>query len=332
MIPAEMIERARTVAIEAAVADRGVKLRRIGRELVGPCPVCGGSDRFVITPKRGLWLCRQCAKGGDVIALQQHIDGLSFAQAVGILAGAEHSTSARRPAQDRRTTGPDLRKPERQASVRSTGVPDDITMLARADAIWRAAGPIAGTDGERYLIGRGIALDQAPDHGGLRFHPACPYDGRNTTPAIIARFSDIISNAPRGIHRRAIVGGKTPKTMSLGPVGGAVVRLWPNEDVADGLVIGEGIETVLAAATRIEHRGTLLRPAWACGTAGNLEDFPVLPGIEALTILADNDASGRGQEAAHRCADRWADAGREVTILTPRDLGDMNDIVRRATA
>jgi putative DNA primase/helicase len=55
-----------------------------------------------------------------------------------------------------------------------------------------------------------------------------------------------------------------------------------------------------AAATRIDWRGTLLRPGWARGSAGNVEAFPVLPGVEALTIFAGHDASGRGQEAALR--------------------------------
>jgi hypothetical protein len=43
--------------------------------------------------------------------------------------------------------------------------------------------------------------------------------------------------------------------------------------------------------------------------------FPVLGGIEALTILRDSNAPGLA--AALRCRDRWRDAGREVRILAP---------------
>src|SRR5262249_57097096 len=118
-----------------------------------------------------------------------------------------------------------------------------------------------------------------------------------------------------GIGRRPIDGGK-PK--SFGPMRGCVIRLWPDEDVTAGLVIGEGVETTLSVATRFPSRdGTLLRPAWAAASAGNLEDFPVLPGIEALTIAADNDANGCGQRAAAQCEARWAKAGREVITFTP---------------
>jgi hypothetical protein len=225
----------------------------------------------------------------------------------------------------------DLRKPAQHQMAARKEERSDAERLAVADAIWRAAVPIADTDGAAYLISRGISLNEAPDHAGLRFHPECPYGSHRVLPCVIARYSDIVTGAERGIHRRAIVAGTTPKAKSLGPVGGAVVRLWPDEDVTRAVVIGEGIETVLAAATRIEHRGALLRPAWACGSAGTLEAFPVLAGIEALTILADHDASGRGQEAAECCAERWAEAGKEVTVLTPRDLGtDFNDLVRAA--
>jgi hypothetical protein len=98
--------------------------------------------------------------------------------------------------------------------------------------------------------------------------------------------------------------------------------------VTNGVVIGEGVETTLAAATRIQHRGTLLTPAWATGDAGHLEKFPVLPGIEALTVLVDHDENGRGQRATADCARRWTAAGRDVIQLIPRIPGeDFADLV-----
>ena len=39
-------------------------LRRTGDQLSGPCPSCGGTDRFRVTAS-GHAFCRQCAKGGD---------------------------------------------------------------------------------------------------------------------------------------------------------------------------------------------------------------------------------------------------------------------------
>jgi DNA primase len=82
------IERARAVPIEAEIARRGIQLKRVSAvERAGPCPLCGGTDRFSISTREQLWNCRGCGKGGDVIAMVQHIDGSDFERAVTTLAG-----------------------------------------------------------------------------------------------------------------------------------------------------------------------------------------------------------------------------------------------------
>jgi len=197
--------------------------------------------------------------------------------------------------------------------------------LLLASAAWNEAEPIAGTDGEDYLRGRGIMLDDVPDHGGLRWHPRCPWE-TGTKPCIVSRFTDAITAEPRGIHRRPITGEK-PK--SLGQTVGCVIRLWADDCVERGIVLGEGVETVLAAATRITHQGTYLRPAWAAGYSENMASFPPLNGVESLTLLVDHDPKGGGQRAAEQCARRWRDARKEVIRLMPGNLGDdFNDLVK----
>ena len=110
---------------------------------------------------------------------------------------------------------------------------------------------------------------------------------------------------------------------------GCVIRLWPDKDVTSGLVIGEGVETTLSVATRFKLHGALLQPAWAATSAGNLESFPILPGIDALTVLADHDANKRGLQATLRCAERYEDAGRETYWYMTNKPGDFNDLVRQ---
>ena len=195
-----------------------------------------------------------------------------------------------------------------------------------AARIWKETYPIAGTAGEAYLRKRGIELAAVPDFGGLRWHPKCPWQG-GPIGCVVSRFTDTITGEPRGIHRRPIDGQK-PRT--LGPMKDCVIRVWPDDMVTTGLVLGEGVESTLAAACQITHRGTLLQPAWAAGCADNMKRFPVLPGIEALTLLVDHDASGTGQDAAATCARRWLAAGREVIRLTPKVVGaDFNDIIKQ---
>jgi hypothetical protein len=197
--------------------------------------------------------------------------------------------------------------------------------------IWQQAEPI-GDVARAYLVRRGIALENLPIElpRAMRWHPTCPWE-QGTRACLVALWTDVLTNAPRAIHRRPLTdaGEAAAHWYALAPTAGCVIRLWPQEDVAHGLVVGEGIETTLAAATRIEHRHTLLQPAWACGDAGHLAALPALPGIEALTILVDRDANGTGQRAAHQCAQRWKTAGRWVFRLTPRTEGaDFSDVVR----
>jgi hypothetical protein len=77
------------------------------------------------------------------------------------------------------------------------------------------------------------------------------------------------------------------------------------------------------------------RPCWAVGSANGIKTFPVLSGIEALTILVDHDEADRngrqaGQEAALACSERWRDAGVEVTRIVPRAAGaDMADLIEQ---
>jgi hypothetical protein len=274
------------------------------------CPACGPDRRHAVNRRRGVlriwrrdpdfitYCCARCGARGW----------------------------AKRGDRNRSVFEPFSRKPTRATPLKTE-------MLAAAEHIWRDSVAITGTPGTAYLAARGIDLDAVPDHGGLRFHPRCPWSADTTAPCIIARFTDAITGIPLGIRRRRIDAKNTP--LSLGPTGGGVIRLSPDDEVTTGLVIGEGLETVLAAMTRIEHRGTQLRPAWACGSAGAMRTFPVLAGIEALTILVDADHLDcrrgvyPGQDAARGCAERWAAAYREVTLLTPRDLGvDFNDLVR----
>src|SRR3974390_1971934 len=80
-------DRARAVPIEREIVRRGIKLKRVGAELVGPCPKCGGDDRFAVSTKEQIFNCRGCGAKGDVIALVQHLDDVDFKTACATLTG-----------------------------------------------------------------------------------------------------------------------------------------------------------------------------------------------------------------------------------------------------
>jgi hypothetical protein len=111
--------------------------------------------------------------------------------------------------------------------------------------------------------------------------------------------------------------------MMLGKAG--VIRLSHDEDIALGLGIAEGIETALAVMANFRWC-----PIWACGSLNMLANFPVLNGIEYLTVFAD----GKPHEiaGAYECAQRWVNSGREAEVKMTDGAGDFNDVLIRAAS
>lgn len=209
-------------------------------------------------------------------------------------------------------------------------------------SLWQEARLIGGTAAEGYLMGRGIVLTAEAFTGhALRFHPACPFrlDNGETVrlPTMLGAMTNIETGHFQGIHRTALqadgsgkaqVRGLDDAKKMLGSNKGACVRLSADDNVTSGLGIAEGIETALAV---IGNFG--VSPVWASLTAGTLARFPVLPGIDCLSIFADNDASGTGSNAANQAAERWTATGRECVIWAPPTVGaDFNDLAGRVAA
>lgn len=193
--------------------------------------------------------------------------------------------------------------------------------------LWSEAVGARGTLVEKYLASRQIGLPERHQEV-LRFHPSCPFGKGSRHPCMIGLFRDIRTNEARAIHRTALTpDGKKIDRKFLGPTGGCAIKLTADEDVTEGLTIGEGIETVLAGMA------LNFRPAWALGAASPIAKFPLLSSVECLTILVDRDANGTGQASALECSLRWTKAGREVFRVIPATVGsDMADILRERVA
>jgi putative DNA primase/helicase len=309
-----IIDMAKAVRLEDEIARRGIRL--IGRgERVGPCPVCGGRDRFSINSKKQVWNCRGCGRGGDVIALVQHLDTCDFPTAIRTLTCGE------------REWGYTKYSPPISSTVKPAVQPveSDTTACTRALRLWDDASPIAGTLAEDYLRRRG--LEPPEDDEALRYYGACPF-GDARYSCMLGLFRSITTNEPKAITRIALgpAGIKIGKMM-LGPVAGCAVKLSPDEDVEQGLAVAEGIETALGAMA------LGCRPIWAVGSAVAIAKFPVLAGVDALTIVTDHDKNGTGQRAAQECSERWIAAGRECILIIPHAQGaDMADIVMRRSS
>jgi hypothetical protein len=262
---------------------------RAGREWRCRCPVCGSKTLLIATGKTGkvVYKCFGGCSQTDVLTALRRLS----------LLPAEPSEQAHEPRRQRAES--------------------DEAKEGRAVELFQL-GKDAGTIVETYLRGRGLALPTGY-HDVIRYHPACPFKGERV-PAMVALLRDIITNQPCGIHRTALLADGSGRDRErgkamLGRVKGACIKLCDDSEVEMGLGITEGIETALAII------GNGWRPIWAAGSAGSIKTFPVLPGVEELTVFADHDENGTGERAAEECARRWAEAGKLATVRIRNNVG-----------
>ncbi len=281
-----------------------------------------GSLKLTLTGRnQGRWYDFEAGTGGDVFTLIQREIGGNFPAALAWAAEwlGLSTTDQRQP--QRQRLSPRLNAAP-QAACDDSADPATAAKRERARQIWQETIPAAGTLVEYYLPGRGITC---PIPEAVRFHPACPR-GQDRLPAMVALMTDPVTGAPVGIHRTFLKPDGSDRLrddkgkMMLGAAG--VIRLSPDEEVTQGLGLAEGIETGLSCIS------AGFEPVWAATSSGAMARFPVLAGIDALTLFADAD--GPGAKAAEACADRWTLAEREVEICTPQAPdSDWNDTLRR---
>jgi hypothetical protein len=244
--------------------------------------------------------CFVCEASGDAITWLMEVEGLTY---------------------------PEAREALETFEPRAHTPDDDGRTLRLALALWDEAKPLTGTLAEYYLTGRHIDVAQLPADVPLRFHRHCQFGRGQRHPCLLALLTDIETDAPAGIVRTALTAdGRKIDRLSLGRWHAPrAIKLWP---ASETLVVGEGLETVASAATRMQHNGTPLRPAWSTVGAGRLATLPPIVGVKQLIILTDNDEAGR--EAARRCAQTAANAGCTALLLTPTAVNDFNDLAKGA--
>jgi putative DNA primase/helicase len=217
--------------------------------------------------------------------------------------------NARRAARHARHRAPIERKPDNDDAIRSQA----------ALAIWQSAKPAPGTPVETYLASRGICV---PTSDVLRFHAGLKHPSSGLWPAMVALVANGASGTPIAIHRTFLARNSVekapvdPQKMMFGPCRGGAVRL---ADPSDVLMVGEGIETCLAAMLASGH------PAWAALSTSGLRGLDLPKDVREVIVLADGDEAG--EAAAQDCALRWRRQGRRVRIARPPHGLDFNDLL-----
>jgi hypothetical protein len=342
-------------------------LTRSAREWVGPCPVCGGRDRFGVNEAKGVWICRHCG-AGDGIALIRHVLGCDFMSALEWLMGAAVQID---PAEAERRAQEAARKAEERAVQEARA---RARAVSQARDIWHETGPAKGTLVGDYLRLRGLPerIAAAPPIA-LRFHAALPYmvqadDGRSWVelhrgPAMVAGCL-----APDGrltaVHRtwidlrqpngKALIvhrGEAMPAKKVWGSKKGTAIRLrGSGAGGFETLVMGEGIETTLTAMAADVYRGAAY---WAGVDLGNMsgqriirgdgmkfagipdledaEAFLPPPCVRWLIFVQDGDSEPRLTRAKLVAGLRRARANcpglERISIVHAGEGRDLNDIV-----
>lgn len=290
--------------------QRGWKLNRSGAELTGPCPKCGGSDRFSIHPQKNIWNCRQCGVGGDVIFLVMHMDGVGFIPACERLTGRSVGEAIDPAEAARRAEA--LQRQEQKREAEAAQYREKARREARE--IWmkatRLVGHLPSPSVADYLMRRGLgggAIDFAdPDWAmslslPIRFAARRAYwhDGavRHSGPAMIAaiqmpdgRFGGVHQtwidlSQPKGKLCLPPIDGKDlPAKKVLGTKKGGAIRLFTPPG-ATRMVMGEGIETTLTAYVHAPEPRTAY---WAGVDLGNMSGKAARSGSGQLLHEAPN--------------------------------------------
>lgn len=295
------------------LSDAGLTDRQLSKKN-GPCPVCGGNDRYHFSNKygRGDGYCRQCG----------HLDGFK------ILMGAKSILfpEARRLVLS--LSGMESNDmPLPAPRVMQQEVPQIAAPTLRVRNLIRESCAIEDCEPARlYLASR--SLWPLPAGHCLRAHPSVPYyQERNQIgryPALIAAVRDINGELVTahvtylttsgqkldGVDPRKILSALTGRE-------GCAVQLMPHGDV---LGIAEGIETALSASVLHEV------PVWAALNTSLLQKFEPPASVGKLIVFADRDIAGL--DAASKLMERLQERVRLV-IKTPQSK-DWNDSHRSA--
>jgi len=234
--------------------------------------------------KRGRRYDHERDEGGDLINLIAREGGVNLSRAIRLAADYLASSAPRST----------LAKPHQQSA-------DDDDAEARTPAalrLWDEGKPLVGTLGEVYFV----------EHRGLNIHALDLDDAlrwNTNIKAVVALMTDALTGEPTGVHCTFLdTGGAKLGRKILGHRG--VVRLSPDREVTMGLGITEGVEDGMSVLL------SRWAPLWAVTSAGAIARFPLLAGLECLTIFTDGDMPG--MRVAEACAARWRDAGAEVCI------------------
>lgn len=284
----------------------------------GPCPVCGGHDRYHFSnyKGRGDSYCRKNCGHRDGFQLLMALHGLTFADArkwVLELAGIQD----RKPGDHPRI----VHRQEQTVTPIAKPTGRVLTLLRQSCAVEDCEPAMV------YLDTRG--LWPLPQGHGLRAHASVDYwhEGKpvGRFPALLGAVTDVHGELvtvhvtfldPSGASKLNV--DDFPPRKLYSPVEGregCAVRLMPVQNGTMG--IAEGVETAFSAS--MIHSV----PVWAAANKQLLAKFTLPDYVRSLMIFADRDVAGL--DAAAKLMERLQGKA-QLSIHTP-PKGDWNDVL-----
>ncbi|MGO4171580.1 DUF7146 domain-containing protein [Bosea sp. TAF32] len=256
------IDEARSADILEIATQLGAVLKRTAGEYVGPCPLCNGTDRFAVKPSEQVFNCRG-ARGGDVIAMVEHVREVDFMAACEIIVGrpAPRRESQVKPIDPEVARERQEERKDQDLARREADAQRQESSAARAARIFDGSTAYAGTQADAYMRRRGIYLspEMASDlrfAAGLEYRGYADREAEDETalgvfPCMIGAIRSVDGQII-GIHRTYLDPNEPAKLKppgdrsrnkakkSFGTVMGGSIRLGAVRPI---MAIGEGIET-----------------------------------------------------------------------------------------
>jgi len=295
----------------------------------GPCPLCGGRDRFRYDDKfgTGSYFCSGCGPG-DGIGLIMKFNRWEFKETASFI---ERLTG--RPLNEYKPEKPKDMTDYSANKKRLAGIKKGLRSLADPSPV------------TKYLDRRGVSDIIMQSAKNLYYHPGIKYwDTSGEKPVCLGEFPCMVAivtcvNTPVTMHLTYLTEGGAkadlPINRKLLPVANRAdymeIKLFKptySDQAKVQMGIAEGIEDALAVTQMFAI------PCWSVISTGNMIKWRPPEDISLPNIYGDNDEGGEfsGQIAAYTAARDLRRLGFDANVSIPTSEADWSAVLSEESA
>lgn len=288
-------------------------------EYHGPCPWCGGDDRFIVYVDNQKYWCRQCQEKGDIINYQEKSTGNNLHTQF-VAAGLSESKGKKANSDEQK------QKSSKLQFTWNRSKPSSISLLSYFKKTRKI---------EQYKSSPAVRWNSFKTKDGdavqrILLKLSKPGDDPKDPQSLHSIFLDTSEQPPEKVNTSS----KNAKPRAMV---GRGVWFYPDLDTK-AVAIGEGVETMLSVVSVTDMNGA------ACLTTAGLGNLVLPKETEEVFIFVDEDLAKSdtdkkgwpGQRAAIKKARALEKEGKTVWLVTPSDTcfsgnpvkQDFNDLLK----